>query len=182
MGDKVLPLGAINAATATATRWRHLEDRRHDLSSLGHRRPGIKADMSGWQPCRDQAAGTDGRPVNRLPREGPRPPWPDCRYLPSVASGDHLSAIIVREGLTWASCDTAAITWTNTRRPPASAGVCMRTAACGVGVMICATAGDAISAATRNRGNFSHNCAFAGSSPYGEDAPPDRGFREAQQE
>lgn len=50
--------------------------------------------MAGWQPCRDQAAGTDCRPVSRLPREGPRPLWPDCRYLPSIGrgSGCHLGA------------------------------------------------------------------------------------------
>jgi hypothetical protein len=85
--------GANSVARCRAShhRWRHLEDRRHDLSSLGHRRPGGKADMSrwmaGWQPCRDQAAGTDCRPVNRLPREGPRPLRPDRRYLPSIGRG-----------------------------------------------------------------------------------------------
>lgn len=43
--------------------------------------------MVGWQPCRDQAEGTDCKPVNRLPREGPRSLWPDCRYLPRIGRG-----------------------------------------------------------------------------------------------
>jgi hypothetical protein len=56
--------------------------------------------LAGGQPCHDQAAGTDGRPIGRLPREGPRPLRPDGRDLPSVSRG--LGAILVREGFAWA--------------------------------------------------------------------------------
>ena len=36
---------------------------------------------------RDQATGTNGRPIDRLPGEGPRPLWTDCRHLPSFRRG-----------------------------------------------------------------------------------------------
>ena len=72
-------------------RRRHAQTGRRHLSPMGHRRAGSQAGvprwMAGGEPRNDQAAGTDGGPIDCLPGEGPRPLRPGCRHLPSVRRG-----------------------------------------------------------------------------------------------
>ena len=53
------------------------------------------------QLSRDQAAGADCRPIDRLPGEGPRPLRPRIAAI-CRASGEDLGAILVRQGFAWA--------------------------------------------------------------------------------
>jgi hypothetical protein len=90
-------------AAQTVTDGDTLKQRR-DVSALGHRRARSQAGVPRWLACGqsrdDQAAGTDYRPLDRLPGEGPRPLRPDSRHLPSVRR--RFGRIMVQEGLAWA--------------------------------------------------------------------------------
>jgi hypothetical protein len=85
-------------------RRRHAQTERRHVPALGHRRAGTRADVSRWLGCRQlgshQAAGTDGRPLNYLPGEGPgpSPSWQPGHSLPFLQSGEGLAvAAAVRQ-------------------------------------------------------------------------------------